>query len=115
MAGHATWACNDEGRRESQGSNLSDEDWEVVQKRDSLSGAGRSTGVVALPGTVLARAGDWLQWGVDGAQRELDLKVAEVNELAARRRDDDARGAGHRRDRGRRDATGRVKGKVSVI
>ena len=75
MAGHATWACNDEGRRESQGSNLSDEDWEVVQKRDSLSGAGRSTGVVALPGTVLARAGDWLQWGVDGAVKGVEKTV----------------------------------------
>ena len=75
MAGHATWACNDEGRRESQSSNLSDEDWEVVQKRDSLSGAGRSTGVVALPGTVLARAGDWLQWGVDGAVKGVEKTV----------------------------------------
>ena len=65
-------------RRESLNSNASDEDWEVVQKRDSLSGsdahaaACRSTGAMGLPGTVLARAGDWLQWGFDGAVKGVE-------------------------------------------
>jgi len=65
-------------RRESLNSNLSDEDWEVVQKRDSVStdpsdvAGGRSMGGVGLPSDVLARAGDWLQWGLDGAVKGVE-------------------------------------------
>ena len=65
-------------RRESLNSNGSDEEWEVVQKRDSATeevAAGRSTGGlqgVVLPTNVLARAGDWLQWGFDGAVKGVE-------------------------------------------
>jgi len=71
-------ALHEDQRRESLNSNASDEDWEVVQKRDSLAGAdadaaaGRSTGAMGLSGTVLARAGDWLQWGLDGAVKGVE-------------------------------------------
>ena len=66
-------------RRDSLNSNGSDEDWEVVQKRDSLAmpepseiAAGRSTSGVGLSGNVLARAADWMQWGLDGAVKGVE-------------------------------------------
>ena len=71
------WQAREEHRRESLNSNFSDEDWEVVQKRDSLSdpsevAAARSTSVAGLSGNVLARAGDLLQWGLDGAVKGVE-------------------------------------------
>jgi hypothetical protein len=68
----------DDHQRESVNSNVSDEEWEVVHKRDSLArsdpsdAAGRSTSGVGLSGSVLARAGDWFQWGLDGAVKGVE-------------------------------------------
>lgn len=80
-AGGGGWGGGEDNHdhgRESLSSNFSDEDWEVVQKRDSIVApeevaAGRSTGGgVVLPTNVLARAGDWLQWGFDGAVKGVE-------------------------------------------
>jgi hypothetical protein len=64
--------------RASVNSSMSDEDWEIVQKRDSLvmdsaeAAEGSGMGGLGLSGNVLARAGDWLQWGLDGAVKGVE-------------------------------------------
>ena len=70
---------NNGHRPESLNSNMSEEDWEVVHKKDSLAradpvefAAGRSTSGLGLSGNFLTRAGDWLQWGFNGAVKGVE-------------------------------------------